>query len=99
MWGIIQGGSPSLITDIIAAVNSDISNSERNEFEGKWNDENFQEFFPGINLNDKEVEQEFNVTVVQGSLEDVMLPTPTPSPTPPPYNPNLPGPPNIGQGQ
>ena len=98
MWTLIQNGSPSLITAIKAAVNSDISNSERNEFEGKWNDENFQEFFPGINLDIKEVERVINVTVVQGSLEDTTLPTPT-TPTPPPYNPTLPGPPNIGQGQ
>lgn len=98
MWRIIQGGSPSLITDIVVAVNNDVSNEERSEFEGKWNESNFNEFFPGIKLNTEEVEREFSVTVVEGSLEDTTSPTPT-TPTPPPYNPTLPGPPNIGQGQ
>ena len=116
MWTLIQNGSPSLITAIKAAVNGDVSDQERNEFEGKWSDDSFTEFFPGIDLDDKEVAQEFSVTVVQGSLGDLTPPTPPnpyvtpstvtfdpnlpqgPGPTGP-FNPNLPGPPNIGQGQ
>ena len=43
----------SIITDIHTIVNSDIPNSERNEFEGKWNDGNFSEFFPGIDLTEE----------------------------------------------
>ena len=100
MWTLIQNGSPSLITAIKAAVNGDVSDQERNEFEGKWSDDSFTEFFPGIDLDDKEVAQEFNVTVVDGSLESFTSPTPNPyvTPTTVTYNPNLPGPPNIGQG-
>lgn len=108
MWVIIQGGSSSLITDIVTAVNSNISNLERNEFEGKWNDNNFTEFFPGISLKDDEVENEFSVTIVEGSLEDnfstpiiqeygsTQLQNESPSTNNPP-GPG--GPPNIGQGQ
>lgn len=108
MWEILQNGSTSLITDIKMTVNNDVSNEERSEFEGKWKDENFQEFFPGINLNDKEVERVINATAVQGSLEDTFS-TPiiqeygsTQLQNEPPSTNNPPGPggpPNIGQGQ
>lgn len=98
MWTLIQNGSPSLITDIKIAINSDVSNQERKEFEGKWKESNFNEFFPEINLDDEEVEREFSVTVVDGSLENLSnTPTPNPyvTPTTVTYNPNLPGPPNV----
>ena len=52
IWEILRGGSSSFITNTRIAVNTDVSNSERNEFEGKWGGDNFTEFFPGINLED-----------------------------------------------
>ncbi len=108
MWALIQNGSPNLITDIKMAVNSNVSNQERKEFEGKWGLDNFIEFFPGISLKDDEVENEFSVTIVEGSLEDTFS-TPiiqeygsTQLQNEPPSTNNPPGPggpPNIGQGQ
>jgi len=75
MWMLLKDANIntySIITDIKTAVNNPVSKTERSEFEGKWSDNNFIEFFPGINLEDGELS---------------------------PYNVNLPGPPNMGQGQ
>ena len=51
IWEILRGGSSSFITNIKIAVNTDISNSERNEFEGKWKDMHFYEIFPPMDSN------------------------------------------------
>ena len=50
---IIYGGS---LTDIDILINSPLSDNERKEFEGKWSDDNFTEFFPRISLNEENTE-------------------------------------------
>jgi hypothetical protein len=61
MWLIMfSPESPNLITDIKTAVSNPVSNTERSEFEGKWSDDNFIEFFPTINIDNDELSLNIN---------------------------------------
>ncbi len=58
MWMLLKDANINtydIITDIKTAVNNPVNKTERSEFEGKWSDNNFIEFFPGINLEDGEL--------------------------------------------
>ena len=60
MWAILGSRIPgqyrNFISEITIAINSDVSSTERNEFNYGDGDEDFQATFPGITLKSGELD-------------------------------------------